>query len=151
MACVQWSHNKTSKGIRHIQIRKNAVRESVQNGSILVLHVAGKNNLSDIFTKEDKDNLHYISIRDALLSSPPTLSTPSPTSILKTSSPTPTSRVKIICINFTPYIFYTITPFHFEKIITHSYTLCRIICINSIINTSQSKGGVVHRTTYIRL
>jgi hypothetical protein len=73
MACVQWSHNKTSKGIRHIQIRENAVRESVQNGTILVLHVAGKNNLADIFTKEDKDTSHYISIRDALMSQPPGL------------------------------------------------------------------------------
>ena len=73
MACVQWAHNKTSKGIRHIQIRENAVRESIQNKSILVLHVAGKNNLADIFTKEDKDIQHFISIRDALLSPPPAI------------------------------------------------------------------------------
>ena len=73
MACVQWSHNKTSKGIQHIQIRENAVRESIQNGTILVLHVAGKNNFADIFTKEDKDTSHYISIRDVLMSHPPGL------------------------------------------------------------------------------
>jgi hypothetical protein len=73
MACVQWSHNKTSKGIQHIQIRENAVRESIQNGTILVLHVAGKNNLADIFTKEDKDTSYYIIIRDALMSHPPGL------------------------------------------------------------------------------
>ena len=30
-ACVMWAHNNTSKGLRHIQIRENAMRESVQN------------------------------------------------------------------------------------------------------------------------
>ena len=95
MACVQWSHNKTSKGIRHIQIRENAVRESVQNGTVLVLHVAGKNNLADIFTKEDKDILHYISIRDALLSAPPTFTNSISKSILKPSS-FKSQKIKII-------------------------------------------------------
>mmetsp|Transcript_12968 Transcript_12968/g.18518 ORF Transcript_12968/g.18518 Transcript_12968/m.18518 type:complete len:610 (-) Transcript_12968:168-1997(-) len=53
-ACICWSRNSTTKGLRHIQMRENAVRESVQNKFIDVQHVDGKTNLSDIFTKEDR-------------------------------------------------------------------------------------------------
>lgn len=35
MACVQWANNKTSRNIRHIQIRENATCESVQNNEYL--------------------------------------------------------------------------------------------------------------------
>ena len=66
-ACVAWSKNMTTKGLRHIQIRENAVRESVQNGFIDVIHVAGDLNLSDLFTKEDKDDKHFLKIRDILV------------------------------------------------------------------------------------
>ena len=58
-ACVAWSHSLSTKGLRHIQIRENAVRESVQSGHIEVKHIAGILNISDIFTKEDKDTQHY--------------------------------------------------------------------------------------------
>ena len=66
-ACIQWSKNMTTKGLRHIQIRENAVRESVQNGFINLLHVDGKVNLADLFTKEDKCTEHFIALRDLLL------------------------------------------------------------------------------------
>ena len=66
-ACVAWSRNSTTKGLRHIQIRENAVCESVQNNFIRVEHIAGKLNLSDMFTKEDKDTLHFLTIRDVVL------------------------------------------------------------------------------------
>ena len=66
-ACVNWSHNMTTKGLRHIQIRENAVRESVQDGFVDIKHVAGDLNLSDLFTKEDKDDNHFIKIRDILV------------------------------------------------------------------------------------
>jgi len=59
-ACVQWSHNMSTKGLRYIQIRENAVREQVQAGTVEVEHIAGKNNPSDICTKEDKGAPHYI-------------------------------------------------------------------------------------------
>ena len=58
-ACVAWSHSLSTKGLRHIQIRENAVREIVQAGKIKVKHIAGVLNLSDLFTKEDKDTGHY--------------------------------------------------------------------------------------------
>ena len=66
-ACVNWSKNTTTKGLRHIQIRENAVRESCLNGFIEVKHISGKVNLSDMFTKEDKDVSHFITIRDHIL------------------------------------------------------------------------------------
>ena len=66
-ACVCWSHNMTTKGLRHIQIRENAVRESIQSDLIDVLHIAGKINLADLFTKEDKDAAHFIAIRDTIM------------------------------------------------------------------------------------
>ena len=69
-ACVTWSHSLTTKGLRHLQIRENAVREAVQNGTIQVQHIAGANNASDLFTKEDKDAIHFVAIRDVLLSKP---------------------------------------------------------------------------------
>ena len=68
-ACVQWSHNLSTKGLRHIQLRENAVRESVQSGSIEVRHIAGAINLADLFTKEDKDVQHFLSLRDTIMSS----------------------------------------------------------------------------------
>jgi hypothetical protein len=67
-ACVQWSRNSTTKGLRHVQIRENAIRESVQNGFVCIKHIAGKINMSDLFTKEDKDDTHFIDICDHLLS-----------------------------------------------------------------------------------
>ena len=67
-ACVQWSHNTTTKGLRHIQIRNNAVRESVQNGFVDIKHIAGNINLADLFTKEDKHDAHFLQICDLILS-----------------------------------------------------------------------------------
>ena len=66
-AAVCWSKNSTTKGLRHVQIRENAVRESVLSQFIKVLHIAGKINLADMFTKEDKDAKHFISIRDQIM------------------------------------------------------------------------------------
>ena len=57
----------TTKGLRYIQIRENAVRESVQDKFIDLLHIEGKINIADLFTKEDKDSKHFISIRDILV------------------------------------------------------------------------------------
>ena len=70
-ACVQWTVNMTTKGLRHIQIWENAIRELVQNAFVQVQHINGKNNLSDMFTKEDKDVGHFLNIRNLVLSSPP--------------------------------------------------------------------------------
>ena len=70
-AAVQWSHNMTSKGLRYIQMRENAVREQVQAKFIDVNHIEGRLNPSDIFTKEDRDVSHFTACTDVLLSDPP--------------------------------------------------------------------------------
>ena len=58
-SCVKWSHNMTTKQIRHMEMRKNAVREWVQNSSLKVLQVPGWINPADIFTKEMRDGAHF--------------------------------------------------------------------------------------------
>ena len=58
----------TTKGLRYIQIRENAVREAVSNKIVKVQHIGGKdNNISDLFTKEDKDTAHLTEIRNILV------------------------------------------------------------------------------------
>jgi hypothetical protein len=66
-ACVNWSKSKTTKGLRHIQMRENAVRENVEKDFITVRHISGKYNLADLFTKEDKDPEHFIRLRNFIL------------------------------------------------------------------------------------
>ncbi len=58
-ACVKWSYNMTSKAARHIKLQENSVCEWVQDKSIKVVHVAGKTNPADIFTKEMRDGTHF--------------------------------------------------------------------------------------------
>jgi len=63
-ACVAWSKSTTSKGLRHIQMRENHVRENIASKFVTVCHVYGKINLADIFTKEMKDVVHFVELRD---------------------------------------------------------------------------------------
>ena len=79
-ACVDWSKTKTTKGLRHITIRENSVRELVQKKFATIKHISGNINPSDIFTKEDKDKYHFILLRNLLVSPPNT-----PTSIQQLS------------------------------------------------------------------
>jgi hypothetical protein len=51
-ACIRWSHNMTSKAARHIELHENSVCEWVQDKTLKVIHVTGKTNPADIFTKE---------------------------------------------------------------------------------------------------
>ena len=61
------------KGLRHIQIHKNAIREAIAANIIQVKHIAGSVNLADLFTKEDKDAQQFISLRDQLMEPLPTI------------------------------------------------------------------------------
>jgi len=63
MACVHWSSSLTTRGLRHMQVRENAIRE---NRTIEVKHIPGKINPADIFSKEDKDPNHFTSLRNSL-------------------------------------------------------------------------------------
>ena len=66
-ACVKWCYNMTSKNIRHMELKDNSVREWCNDGTIKVLHVAGKCNVSDIFTKEIRDKALFRRLRDAFM------------------------------------------------------------------------------------
>ena len=66
-ACVQWSKNATTKGLRHIQMRENRVRENVMSKFVSIQHIDDKLNLADIFTKEIKDVAHYVDLRDLVM------------------------------------------------------------------------------------
>ena len=70
-ACVNWSKNLTTKGLRHIQMRENSIREQIKRKLIDIKHIPGIQNLSDMFTKEDKDTLHFIDIRDTVMQKQP--------------------------------------------------------------------------------
>ena len=66
-ACIQWSHNMTSKKIRHMELRENSVREWVENRTLNVLHVSGRINPADIFTKEMRDGAHFRRLQDSFM------------------------------------------------------------------------------------
>ena len=66
-ACVNWSKKATTKGLRHIQMRENQVRENVQRGFVQICHVSGKTNLADLFTKKMKDICHFVELRDLMM------------------------------------------------------------------------------------
>ena len=50
-----------------MELRKNSVRERVLDGTLKVLHVSGRCNPSNIFTKEMKDGAHYQHLRDPFM------------------------------------------------------------------------------------
>ena len=66
-ACVCWSNSMTTKGLRHIQIRQNAIREAVQSKLVNINHIKGAINLADLFTKEQKDVNHFILLRNTIM------------------------------------------------------------------------------------
>eukprot|EP00957_Ditylum_brightwellii_P069915 5309494-Ditylum_brightwellii.AAC.1 len=66
-AYVKWAQKMTTKGLRHIQMQENAIRECVQQGLVTIKHVNGKINLADISTKEDKDVAHFLILQDHLM------------------------------------------------------------------------------------
>ena len=66
-ACVNWSKKCTTKGLRHIQMRENRVRENVSRKFVQIIHVNGKLNLADLFTKEIKDVGHFVELRDIMM------------------------------------------------------------------------------------
>jgi hypothetical protein len=66
-ACVNWSKSSTSKGLCHIQMRENHVRENIASKFVTIQHVNGKLNLADLFTKEMKDTNHSVGLRDTMM------------------------------------------------------------------------------------
>ena len=70
-ACVCWSKKTTTKGLRHITIRENAIRESVDSKFVSIRHIGSKQNIADIFTKEFKDVSLFLTLRNMVTSVPP--------------------------------------------------------------------------------
>lgn len=68
-ACVDWAKSCTSKGLRHIQMKENRVRENVVTQFVSIKHVDGKVNITDIFTKEMKDVNHFVALHDLFMCS----------------------------------------------------------------------------------
>jgi hypothetical protein len=66
-ACIKWCHNMTTKGNRHIEQCKNAVQEWVADSTLTVLHVSGKTNTANIFTKEMRGGANFQCLRDSLM------------------------------------------------------------------------------------
>jgi hypothetical protein len=66
-ACVNWSKSCTSKGLWHIQMKENHVRENVAKQFVTIQHIGGKVNLVDLFTKEMRDTSHFVELRDLMM------------------------------------------------------------------------------------
>jgi hypothetical protein len=66
-ACVNWSKKCTTKGLRHIQMKENRVRENITSNFVTIQHIDGKVNIADIFTKEMKDTSHFVELRDLFM------------------------------------------------------------------------------------
>jgi hypothetical protein len=66
-ACVQWSASVTNKGIKHLNLRENQVRECHHDRIARILHIPGIINPSDLFTKEIKDAAHFRRLRDCMM------------------------------------------------------------------------------------
>jgi hypothetical protein len=66
-ACINWSKSATTKGLRHVQMRENRIRENVCSKFVTICHVDGKINLADLFTKEMKDVTHFVTLRNMMM------------------------------------------------------------------------------------
>ena len=65
--CVDWSKTTSTKGMRHINLKDCAVRDSVQGKDVTMHHIQGAINPSDIFTNEMRDSLHFRTLRDSFM------------------------------------------------------------------------------------
>jgi hypothetical protein len=64
---VEWSNSFSTKGMRHLNIRENAVREAQQLAEVSIAYISGTCNPADIFTKEFKSDCSFLSLRNSLL------------------------------------------------------------------------------------
>jgi hypothetical protein len=64
-----WSNSSSTKGMRHYNVRKNAVREAINEyKEVSVQHVGVKVNLADLFTKEHKSDEIFRNLRASFMS-----------------------------------------------------------------------------------
>ena len=50
-----------------MHIHENVVHEAITNKRVTIQHIEGSINITDIFTKRDKNVAHFILIRDILV------------------------------------------------------------------------------------
>jgi len=72
-ACVQWSKSTTSKGLHHIEMKENRIRENILSNFVSIAHIDGMINLADIFTKEMKDVAYFVELRDLFMKPRPAI------------------------------------------------------------------------------
>ena len=66
--CIDWAQTMSNKRMRHFNIRENCVREAIHVfKEILLHHVPGKLNPSDMLTKEHKSDQVYHELRDVVV------------------------------------------------------------------------------------
>ena len=65
---IDWAQTMSNKRMRHYNIRENCVREAIHEFfDVSLLHVPGKQNPSDLLTKEHKSDSVYIELRDLVV------------------------------------------------------------------------------------
>ena len=66
---VDWAKGTSTKGMRHINLRDCAVRDSINAKEVDLVHIPGEINPSDIFTKELRDATRFRDLRDSFMMS----------------------------------------------------------------------------------
>ena len=66
---VDWSKGTSTMGMRHINLKDCAVRDSIPAKEVDVCHIPGDVNPSDIFTKEMRDATHFRTLRESFMMS----------------------------------------------------------------------------------
>ena len=64
---IKGSINQSTKKLRHLNIRENAIGDAVAFDEIKPLFIPGKLNLAELFTKEFKNPTHITTLRDLLV------------------------------------------------------------------------------------
>jgi hypothetical protein len=64
---IDWSNTFCTKGMYHMNIRENAVREAQVMNEVSIHHIPGSHNPADLFTKEFKSDLTFRTLRNLTL------------------------------------------------------------------------------------
>ena len=67
-ACCDWVKKTTTKGLKHLNLQENLVRECQKEYfSVQIQHIAGNINSSDIITKSLQDITHFRTLRNSFM------------------------------------------------------------------------------------
>ena len=68
--CYDWAKKTTTKGLKHLNLQENVVRECQQEDfSVQIKHISGNINCADIFTKELRNIAHFRTLRNSFMCS----------------------------------------------------------------------------------